>query len=421
MTKHIIICFGDRRRIIALPSSYNGLLKVAREQFPNMSSVSSLVALYQPEDFKGTVDDTCWVEVDKTAYGTLHDRAVVYFNVQHPITKEYILPLPGTDPDQPQSRAARIEEIPLAGPADSSRYIDPDDSSTQQATTFPNNNRDDADACANGWGGASERFRRSAKYIPNPQDCKDAIDGASDQWSDPESTKLEEEEVPDQVNSGVNRRWEALFRENPQTQDAPVPGNNGWGHAHNEHHVKNENTQHDNPHPIVPIKEEEDLGALFDQSTPVRGSAPAPNSGIKWEDIQWEGPWPAVGFGPSPGLNASGAQYVPDAPIQHPQDHGLPWCPQTAQFHPHRAFSPARRMGRNSQLPYASGWNLERPSQKQPGPCWQQQGKGNQPQPMLQSTALAPLPNRDDMVSNPIATGTAETPNRARKIQLINR
>lgn len=193
MTKHIIICFGNRRRIIALPSSYNSLLKVARKQFPNMGSIYSLVALYQPQDFKGTVDHVCWVELDETAYSALHDRAILHFNVQHPITKEYMLPLPNTDPDaQEKLQATFFEEVPLVGSMNPSRTKNTEDNNTQDITSVPVNYRDDGNACTSGWGGASERFRRSAKYIPNVQECKAAVGLAVGQSAAPKITKTEE-------------------------------------------------------------------------------------------------------------------------------------------------------------------------------------------------------------------------------------
>lgn len=475
MTKHIIICFGDRRRIIALPSSYNSLLKVARKQFPSMGSIYSLVALYQPEDFKGTIEEKCWVELDETAYCTLHDRAVVHFNVQHHITKEYLLPLPNTDPDKPQPQVNLFEETPLAGSADTSHSINPDDSNIKQLKTVPDNNRDDGDACASGWGGASERFRRSAKYIPNLQDCKDAIKVASDQWSDPESTKLEEgEKASEQVNSEAQQGCGGPAQDNPQTQhqhleacamgcdhkcccelclaneagefpspaqktilhgetdinntDAIVSQNDGWGriagwgHGHEEHCLKNENTKNGNPGqtfqetsahdgwaPAQSIYFEEDLGEPFDQTTPVQGRVPASNGGV------WKGP--AVVCGAPPARNdTTWGQSVPGASTQYRQDHDLSWHPpsafrfepensdgrcygtqnpgrETAQFkaprpvETHRVSSvealasgPAPGMGWCNEQSYASDWSPEPQNQKQSGLCWQQQSKENQPQ-----------------------------------------
>lgn len=209
MTKHIIICFGGRCRIIALPSSYNGLLKVARKQFPNMGSLYSLVALYQPEDFKATNDHTCWVELDETAYSTLHDRAVLHFNVQHAITKEYILPLPNSDQDiQPKSQVPPFKGVPLAESPGPSSTIDTNGDIIEEAEGGPANMRGDGDACASGWGGASERFRRSAKYIPDLQECKEAVRRGSGQLIEEENN--EENEMAEQMNLGEQRKCEVV-------------------------------------------------------------------------------------------------------------------------------------------------------------------------------------------------------------------
>lgn len=386
MTKHIIISFGGRRRIIALPSSYNSLLKVARKQFPSMGSIYSLVALYQPEDFKGTIEEKCWVELDETAYYTLHDRAVVYFNVQHHITKEYLLPLPNTDPDKPQPQVNLFEETLLAGSADTDHSLGPDDSNIIKIKPVPEDDRDNGDACASGWGGASERFGRSAKYIPNLQDCKDATKVASDQWSDPESTKLEEVEKGfKQVNSDAHQGWWGRAHDTPHTQhqhlEACAMGcdhsrhrelclaneagefpssaqktflhgeadiNNtgaiqsqnddwgriaGWGHGNEEHYLKNENTKNDNH------------VQTFQETSAHDGWAPAQSMYFEEEDLGepfnqstpvqgrvpvsdggvWKGPAVVCGAPPARNDTAWG-QSIPGASSQHCQDRALSWC-----------------------------------------------------------------------------------------------
>lgn len=223
MTKHVFICFGDRRRIVALPSAYNSLLKAARKQFPNMGSLYSLVALYQPEDFKDTIDRNCWVELDQTAYSTLHDRAVLHFNVQHHLTKEYMLPLPNSNPNtQPRSQVAHSQKSPLINSPRFSSVLDDGCSSIEQSTSTVENVGDDGDACESSWGGASERFRRSAKYIPTKNDCEEAARRSYGQSVDPESNSIKN--TAEQMLPEPKEWWQAAidYRDQPQYQHFEV-------------------------------------------------------------------------------------------------------------------------------------------------------------------------------------------------------
>lgn len=94
-TDTITICFGDRYRCIARPASYRALQREGREAFPDMSAAHSVVVvLFQVAELPN-----CWLELSPDAYAVVRGGAVLYFNAQHPVTKEYILPLPGQQLD----------------------------------------------------------------------------------------------------------------------------------------------------------------------------------------------------------------------------------------------------------------------------------------------------------------------------------
>lgn len=195
MTKHITIRFGDRGRMIAMPPSYTDLLKEARKHFPKIGSVYNIVVLYQPKHLKDTLYGQYWIELDRNAYSSINDQEVLYFNVQDPLTKEYILPLPDQDPNilpNSQIRAPDKSQHSTQNDARNFTVNKGDDkvscevphsfvSSYRDLDTLPPYRPGDSDACSSGWGHASERFRQSAKYMPDLKDCKSAEDYTVDE------------------------------------------------------------------------------------------------------------------------------------------------------------------------------------------------------------------------------------------------
>lgn len=187
--QHVTIVFGERHRVIALPATYEDLIKEARKAFPYMSSVYSICVLFKAEHMPS--NNTHWVELDPSAYAAIPHKALLYFNVQHPITKEYILPLPDHHPNvlsKLQKGADGIGRSAIYSPENDNTIpenvgdqVSHRDSCSQPCVYEESNafvaeaERPDGDACGSGWGVASERFRRSAKLIPNLKECKEAI------------------------------------------------------------------------------------------------------------------------------------------------------------------------------------------------------------------------------------------------------
>ncbi|KAJ4422208.1 hypothetical protein N0V82_003178 [Gnomoniopsis sp. IMI 355080] len=198
---HIIITFGDRCRKIAKPTSYKDLIAKARKEFPMMSSVACLVVMYYPKTADETIIGVKMVELDSNAYGSVKAGDVLFFNVQHPITKEYILPYPGEDPDVPrqsQYHPADVEII-LAGAGEEKQQhvkVRPN-SFLERPHVYEDASRFSAeiqqaggDAFGSGWGAASDRFWRSTKLVPDLKECRDAISlsiGASNGYPDDQS------------------------------------------------------------------------------------------------------------------------------------------------------------------------------------------------------------------------------------------
>lgn len=185
----ITICFGERYRCIARPASYTDLKKQGRRAFPMMSSVASLVVLFRTPSLPGR-----WVELAPDAYAAVQAGAVLYFNVHHSVTKEYILPLPGQDqdPDAVFPPLSERRTIPEDGGRARSREAAGDDdddaglpggaaATLSLGSLRPSEMRNDfaarsrGDVCGSGWGIASERFRRSARLIPDLRECREAI------------------------------------------------------------------------------------------------------------------------------------------------------------------------------------------------------------------------------------------------------
>lgn len=196
MASNIFLTLGERTIMIARPATYEDLLARIRTQFPRVSSVYSLAVVFQPANVNGGLPQN-WVEVDASAYGAVHDGAELFVNVVHPLTKEYILPLP--DRPVPNHRLRKqvrrtdgrgnrvgVEDTDLdtTTQGDQVSKFRPREASSGPrgvSHTFFNSSisleleRLGGDAFGNGWGGASGRFRRSTKLVPNLKDCKEAV------------------------------------------------------------------------------------------------------------------------------------------------------------------------------------------------------------------------------------------------------
>jgi hypothetical protein len=181
--------------MVARPATYQDLLREIRFHFPNAGATYSLVVLFQPLTTGGRLP--AWVEVAPSAYCHVHDGAELLVNVLHPLTKEYILPLPGlpfpnhhqrtqvqqTDGygnpvgDEPghvdatalNDQVSKIQPTGISSrPGGSSHRFD-------QSVISIESERPGGDAFASGWAGASEHFQRSTRLVPNLQDCKEAV------------------------------------------------------------------------------------------------------------------------------------------------------------------------------------------------------------------------------------------------------
>lgn len=183
---HILITFGDRCRKIAKPASYKDLIAKARKEFPMMSSVACLVVMFYPKTTDETIPRVKMVELDSNAYGSVKDGEVLFFNVQHPITKEYVLPYPDEDPDVPrqsQYHPADVERMFARSGKEKHVKVSPTSFlHSSRAYQYQDSNvfsldgqRAGGDAFGSGWGAASDRFWRSAKLVPNLKECKDAV------------------------------------------------------------------------------------------------------------------------------------------------------------------------------------------------------------------------------------------------------
>lgn len=219
----ITICFGDRYRCIARPASYRALKREGREAFPDMSAVYSIVVLFQIPELPDR-----WVELSPDAYAIVRGGAVLHFNVQHPITKQYILPLPDQDPDavvstsQTPNNGAHHRETSGTLNHASDATPRPDTAGGNQVrppTTVtrpplgPYNTcskggrsmtsafadlRGGGDVCGSGWGAASHRLRQSARLVPSRKECKEGwgfTEGASIGYPDEDTADDDEEKT----------------------------------------------------------------------------------------------------------------------------------------------------------------------------------------------------------------------------------
>lgn len=174
--------------MVAKPATYQDLKREIRKQFPMLASVFSVLILFKPDVEDGSLLSN-WVEVDPSAYSVVRDGAHIFINVAEPITKRYMFPFP----DGRNSNVGPLNQVAdtsgvgnHTSPFMDGVVHDGQVSITKSRTskskynytdseTSPKLQRSDGAACASGWAGASEKFRRSAKLIPDLKDCKGAI------------------------------------------------------------------------------------------------------------------------------------------------------------------------------------------------------------------------------------------------------
>ncbi|KUI63605.1 hypothetical protein VM1G_10284 [Cytospora mali] len=247
MSTFLYLTFGDRTVMLAKPATYQDLKHEIRKQFPMLASVFSLVVLFKPHLENGSMLNN-WVEVDLSAYSAVHDGAEVFINVAEPISKRYVFPFP----DGRNSNVGPMNQVPhtdgmgnrinpsMGGVplADAQQVSTKESSSSRKpkakydgpgSDTPRKFERLDGDACASGWAGASEQFRRSAGLIPDLKDCKEAVglevgqsncypdeeDGcADDDWG---HFQEEEEPNPGPTERGWYTGAENITRRDDQT------------------------------------------------------------------------------------------------------------------------------------------------------------------------------------------------------------
>lgn len=202
------------------------------------------------------------MEVDASAYSAVHDGAELFVNVVHPLTKEYILPLP----DRPvPNRQHRKQVRRTDGLGNRVGVEDGDHDATAQGNqvqddevskfrsrgvssrsrgvshNFDNSllslelEQPGGDAFGSGWAAASERFRRSTKLVPNLKDCKEAVGqrvGESNFYPEDEEEqtadfKLELHQVQNQRPQATEAGWYAGAE---PTRGAEVPGETAAQH-----------------------------------------------------------------------------------------------------------------------------------------------------------------------------------------------
>lgn len=213
MASRVYLTLGERTIMVSRPATYQDLMSEIRSHFPDVSAVYSLVVLFQPATSSGLLQN--WVQVAPSAYSHVHDGAELFVNVVHPLTKKYILPLPGQPiPDlrcRKQVRrtdgngnlvgsepgdyvaTAQDDQVSKTGPrgvSSGSRGISHkfDNYSVSLELERPG-----GDPFVSDWAGASERFRRSTKLVPNLKDCKEAVGqtvGQSNFYPDDEVEKI---------------------------------------------------------------------------------------------------------------------------------------------------------------------------------------------------------------------------------------
>ncbi|KAG6355751.1 hypothetical protein INS49_003717 [Diaporthe citri] len=196
MASNIFLTLGERTVMVARPATYQNLQREIRTQFPRVSSVYSLAVLFQPANINGGLLSN-WVEVDASAYSAVHNGAELFVNVVHPLTKEYILPLPGLPVPNRQHRkqvrrtdglgnrvgvedgdhdaTAQSDQVSKSRPRGVSTRTRGSSHKFDNFSLSLELEQPGGDAFGSGWAAASERFRRSTKLLPNLKDCKEAI------------------------------------------------------------------------------------------------------------------------------------------------------------------------------------------------------------------------------------------------------
>lgn len=299
MVNTITICFGNRKRRIAIPATYRDFINEGRTQFPHMSAIYNVVVLYQ--DTKAG-PGTTWVELAESAYGQVKNGDVFFFNVQDSITKEYILPRPDQDPDLPVQRQIRPEDCKgFTGTSDAAadaaepvgeagKKVKVSQRPRPYTVTYGNSGtvapvgQTAGDAWGNSWGIASERFRRSAKLVPDLKECKEAIGlavGESNGYPDEQSAD------PWKVGDGSGKNAAGCGVDENQY--------NGWYELGEELGVNGSSDL-----PPAPASDVDDAAPDYDEELPRSTRSVAVGS----EDLD-EHSWHARHY-PSPGVDSEG-------------------------------------------------------------------------------------------------------------------
>ncbi|ROW00478.1 hypothetical protein VPNG_07955 [Cytospora leucostoma] len=190
MSAYIYVSFGERTVMMAKPATYQDLKRDIRTHFPMLGSVSSMVILWK--DNGNTTGH--WIEVVDSAYSVIPSGGELFVNVAEPITKRYIFTLP----DGRNSNVGPLKQVPHGGGSSirnnqTGQQVSINNKPKTSKHSYPGSessfrfDRSVGAACASGWAVASERFRRSAKLIPNLEDCKEAVGlevGESDCYPD---------------------------------------------------------------------------------------------------------------------------------------------------------------------------------------------------------------------------------------------
>lgn len=254
MSSNVFLTLGERTVMIARPATYQDLLSEIRGHFPRVSSVYSLVVLFQPANINGGLLNN-WVEVDASAYSAVHDGAELFVNVVHPLTKEYILPLPDRPvPNRQHRKQVRrtdgfgnrvgVEDGDLDATAQQdqvSKFRPRGVSSRPRGASHKFDNsllsleleQPGGDAFGSGWAAASERFRRSTKLVPNLKDCKEAIGksvGESNFYPEDEEEQTADFKLGLQQNQRPQATEAGWYAGAEPTRGAETPGETSAQH-----------------------------------------------------------------------------------------------------------------------------------------------------------------------------------------------
>lgn len=190
MTTYIYLTHGERTVMMAKSATFRDFQWAIRKNFPMLASIFNLVILFKPKLENGDTSSH-WVEVDRSAYGAIYEGAEVFINVADPTTKRYLFALPDGNQSnvvpQPQmpgtdgmgNRINRTVGGVLLDTQVSIKDIEPSRSpkptsylgGSEQSHKFE---RSGGASYTTGQVGASRGFRRSAKSVPDPNDCQEA-------------------------------------------------------------------------------------------------------------------------------------------------------------------------------------------------------------------------------------------------------